>query len=524
MKLRGLLLGMFLCSGVASSGVALGQALHCDLKEYTPVNGVTAEAGASSVILTWQGEAGQQLRAQFTLRDGQPVVQELAARDGGGPWVVLGKDLSPDFQVTTGRRRISTTERGGLEKLGIDTPEREASDKWEAFWDAPLQIPGGSHTTEKPRTEAEIHRASVQYQSSTCKVATDGDRVSVTFNGLALGVFAGDLRFTAYKGSNLLRQEAIASTNEPSVAFIYKAGLKGFTIAPDTKLVWRDTSQDWQQYEFGGAPNQDPVGLRARNRLEILDAGSGSLAVFPPPHKFFFPRENEVNLGYVYYRKDNDSTFSLGVMQPERGEGYAPWGISDEEWKKRVDIARDQVENYALYNAPAGHPAAHGGLLLPEREGRSRHAAGCAGLYARRRLQATSRLQSPLRPLPSRLQRTASRPRHPGLTARLAQVFRSLGINILYLGDFHGDSHPNDPGPNRFDGREGLLRRLQRVSDNDFLVMPAEEPNAYFGGHLSVPPEADLLHSRHARPDLQHFEENDPVYGHVYHLGSARTC
>ena len=43
-------------------------------------------------------------------------------------------------------------------------------------------------------------------------VKTDGDRVSVTFNGLSLGLFAGDLEFTVYKGSNLLRQEAVAST------------------------------------------------------------------------------------------------------------------------------------------------------------------------------------------------------------------------------------------------------------------------------------------------------------------------
>jgi len=153
----------------------------------------------------------------------------------------------------------------------------------------------------------------------------------VTFNGLTLGIFAGDVRFTVYKGSNLLRQEAIAKTEEPSVAYIYKAGLDGFHINDDTKLVWRDTARAWQQYGFGGAPNSEPVNLRARNRLEILDAGSGSLAVFPPPHKFFFARENEINLGYVYYRKDNDTSLSLGVMQPEKGEGYVPWGYTDQE-------------------------------------------------------------------------------------------------------------------------------------------------------------------------------------------------
>ena len=90
-------------------------------------------------------------------------------------------------------------------------------------------------------------------------MATDGERVSVTFNGLTLGIFAGDLRFTAYKGSNLLRQEAIAKTQEPSVAYIYKAGLKGFAINDDTKLVWRDTAQPGRSSSFGGAPNQEPV-------------------------------------------------------------------------------------------------------------------------------------------------------------------------------------------------------------------------------------------------------------------------
>jgi len=88
--------------------------------------------------------------------------------------------------------------------------------------------------------------------------------------------------------------------------------------------------------------------------MEILDAGKGSLAVLTPPHKFFFARENEVNLGYVYYRKDNTGSFSLGIMQPERGEGYKAWGVSDAEWKRRSDTQREEVDNLALYNAPPG--------------------------------------------------------------------------------------------------------------------------------------------------------------------------
>ena len=65
--------------------------------------------------------------------------------------------------------------------------------------------------------------------------------MSVIFNGLTLGIFSGDLEFTVYKGSNLLRQEAMAKTDAHRTwHYIYKAGLKGFAIDADTKLAWRE--------------------------------------------------------------------------------------------------------------------------------------------------------------------------------------------------------------------------------------------------------------------------------------------
>jgi hypothetical protein len=272
MKAMAVVLGLGLFSGM---GVAQG--LNCNMRDYSSVNGIKAEAAGGAVTLTWQGEGGQELRARFGVRDGQPVVEELAARKAGGAWVVLGKELTPEFQVTTGRRRMSKTEDDILKRLHAETPENQERYKWNVFWDAPLAVPGtdASHLVGGPRSESEIARASVAYKSDACSVKTDGDRVSVTFNGLSLGMFAGDLEFTAYKGSNLLRQEAVASTQAQDVAFIYKAGLKGFAIGNDTKVVWRDTSQVWQEEEFGGEVNQEPVNVQARNRLEILDTGAG---------------------------------------------------------------------------------------------------------------------------------------------------------------------------------------------------------------------------------------------------------
>ncbi len=512
--------GRFLLGIAVLSTIAAAQSLQCNFDGYKPVEGLRARMIRGALELTWSGEAGEQLQAQFTIQEGHPLVQQLAASSGGA-WHVLAKNLIPDFEVTTGRRRISLTQRKLLQTFGIDTPAEEDVRKWNTFWDAPLVVPGGHDTTDLPRKAGEIQRASVSYNSQSCSVTIEGARVSVTFDGLILGLFSGDLKFTVYKGSNLLRQEAVAKTNQPSVAYIYKAGLKGFAI-DDQKLVWRDTARQWQQYSFGGAPNDKPINLRARNRLEILDTGHGSLAIFPPPHKFFFARENEVNLGYVYYRKDDEKSFSLGVMQPERGEGYVPWGVTDAIWKKRTGTSRTEWDNFALYNAPPGtlqHMAVY--YYLSARTSRATQQAVLAYTH-----------NDVFKPVPGfkvltghyhldyneMLRDRNTLDYQPGWVP----VFRGLGINIVYLGDFHDDSDPRDPGPKRFAEQKVYFEGSRRMSDKDFLVMPAEEPNAYLGGHwyLMTPKPIYFSHAT-PRPADQHFIEEDPTYGQVYHLGSA---
>jgi hypothetical protein len=519
MKLLAVVLGLGL-----SSAVVAAQGQNCNMQAYKAVDGVRAVAGAGGVTLTWTGEAQQELRAQFALRHGQPVVVELAARKAGGAWIVLGKELTPQFEVSSGRRRISKTELDILKRLNLDTPENEETYKWNVFWDAPLAVPGtdASHLVGPSRTEDEINRAAVSYKSDTCTVKTDGDRVSVTFNGLTLGIFRGDLQFTVYKGSNLLRQEALASTEAKDVAFIYKAGLKGFAIAKDTKVVWRDTSQLWQENDFGGAVNQQPVNIRARNRLEVLQAGAGSLAVFPPPHKFFFARENEVNMGYVYTRKDSDNSFSLGVMQPERCEGYDPWGIAPEVWNHRASTARSQALNCALYNAPpgtvqrmaayyylsaTGSHATQAAVMAYTHDDTYKPVAGFKTVTGHFHLELNEMVRD----------RGTS-----DLSPTWVPVFRGLGINIVYLGDFHDDSDGADPGPKRLPEQKAYFEGAAKLSDKNFLVMPEEETNAYIAGHTYMmnPKPIYFTHARQLAAGTP-FEENIPGYGTVYHLGST---
>src|SRR5207253_3293959 len=125
-----------------------------------------------------------------------------------------------------------------------------------------------------PRMPDEVRRAWASYQSAGCAVRTDGARLEITFPGLSMGIFSGRLQFTVYRGSNLVRQEAIAQTNEPSVAYKYVAGVKGIAINPGTRIAWRDTARTWQQYRLGGSVSKDAVALRARNRLAIVETAA----------------------------------------------------------------------------------------------------------------------------------------------------------------------------------------------------------------------------------------------------------
>jgi hypothetical protein len=507
---------------VIFAAAALAQEIPCDVGGYTPLDGLRAEVAGGSLEVTWRGERGDQLRAAFTLRAGQPVIAEMGVRRNGGSWITLARNLTPEFEVTSGKRRLSEQQMAPLRALGIAlTPEVIEREKWNAFWDAPVMVPGAPKANlDLPRKPEEIRRAWATYQASTCQVKTDGGRLEITFPGLSMGIFSGRLQFTVYRDSNLLRQEAIAQTSEPSVAYKYLAGVKGLAIDSGTRISWRDTARAWQQYRFGGSVNQEAVALRARNRLAIIETGGGSVAFLPPSHKFFFAREIETNLGYVYYRKDSATAFAAGVRQADREESYRPFGISDAEWDKTEHEARHDIHNFALYNAPPGTwqrmpvylylsaadaRATADAVLAYTHDDRYQEVPGFKVLVSHFHMHWNEHAsdQGTLDDQPSWL-----------------QVFRGLGVDMAILADFHGDSHPNDPGPVRFAEQKVYFDACERFSDRDFLLIPGEEPDAKLGGHyITLLPRP--VYWSHVRNAGQQFREDDPKYGKVYHIGSA---
>lgn len=499
-----------------------GQPAGCDMDKYAPQDGLAAKATAQGVEFTWTGKHQQEMRASFAIENGQPKITSLSVRKSGGAWIQLAGNLTPEYEVTTGKRRMSEQQLQPLRKLNVPiTKDLLDREKWNAFWDAPLEIPGRPGTNaDLPRKPEEVRRAHASFHIAGCAVKTDGSRLQVTFPGVQLGIFSGNLQYTVYRGTNLLRQEVIAKTEEPSVAYKYDAGLNGFEVGKETRVVWRDVARNWQQYAFGADTNKDSVPLVARNRLAILETGAGSLGFFPPPHKFFFAREIETNLGFVYYRKDSENSFAIGARQAEHEQGYRPYGISDAEWKRRADESRHDVHNFALYNAPPGtwqhmpvyfylsvedSKATADSILAFTHDDRYKELPGFKVMASHFHMHFNEQL---------------SDAGTIDLQPSWYSVFRGLGINIVILADFHSDSHPNDPGPVRFKEQKVYFEGCRRFSDKDFLLIPGEEPDANLGGHyMFLLPHT--LYWSHVQAQGQTFSQNDPDYGHVYHVNSA---
>ncbi|MBI3264594.1 MAG: hypothetical protein HYZ58_15820 [Acidobacteria bacterium] len=501
--------------------------LKCDLAQYKGSPGLTAAVEQDLLVVSWAGQGGAELRARFAIDGAQPIIRDLAIRKPGGQWAILGQNLSPEYHVTTGVRRMTEQQAQPLRALGIEiTPEIIEKNKWYAFWDSPLFVPPspdaaaqgqrgqeagrgrgqGAPPTARvlgpPRTPAEIRRAMASFNTTSCSVKTDGARIEVTFPGLSMGLFAGNLRFTVYRGANLFRMDAVAKTDAPSVAYKYEAGLKGFTTDLTPRVTWHDTGGHPQQSRFGGTKNDGIVPVKAANRVVVAEGKGGSLATFPPPHTFFFSREVDTNLGYVWYRKDADTRFAIGIRQ---GDG------------EEVEQYR---ENFALYNAPPGtwqrmavyfyagaeaaEPTRRAALAFTHGDG-FKALPGYKTMVNHFHLRFTERQRA-----------TGS------LDAQFQDLvaMKALGINIVGLSDFHGDMHPNDPGPLRFKDWKDYGEASTKASDKDFLVTPWEEPTAYFGGHYNSMFPKNVYWSKVRQPG-QPFTEDDPAYGKVYHTGSA---
>ena len=129
----------------ASASALYADPLTCSVAHYKASPGLTAAVANNAATVTWDGDNQQELRLRLTINAGTPIIQELAIKRQGGAWTTLLSHAAPDFRVVSGLRRITNQQLDPLAGLGVKiTQEVLDREKWEAFWDSPLNVPGDS--------------------------------------------------------------------------------------------------------------------------------------------------------------------------------------------------------------------------------------------------------------------------------------------------------------------------------------------------------------------------------------------
>ena len=500
------------------ASVVAAQPLNCNLGAYKAQPGLTATAADGVLTVTWEGDRKSEVRLRFTIDRGTPTIRELALRPAGAQWRVLAANVTPEFRVVSGIRRVTQQQTAPLEGLKVPlTAEKLNEIKWEAFWDAPLYIEGSGELPPThqdsipamkpyanhpglPRKPDEVERATARYSATGCEVKSNGARLEITFPGVELGIFAGRLQFDVFKGSNLVRQVVIAKTDHPSAAFKYDAGLKGLPIGSASRVAWRDLANRWQDNQFGGPVNEGPATVWSSNRLIVAELQGGSIAAFPPPHSFYWARESEQNLGYSWYRKDSTTTFSFGMRQAEKEEdpefyhNFALYSARPGRWQR--------MPVFFYISADAASSAADAALSFTNND-RFKQLPGHQVMGSHYHVGLVPRLRE-----------------IGGLDNRLNDVesMKAVGVNIYGIIDGGRGRAESDAF---LQGLADYYEAARRQSDKNFLIMPNDEntgvPN--MGGHH------DLMVSkptfwRPERKPAQPLVEQHPKFGTVYNLGS----
>ncbi len=483
---------------VCGLGACIGlQAVPVDLSGYVKGGTVKVEAKGENLQVVWPLGGGGWGQVEFNLDPGKKLFKAFstaAAKDG--PWTPLLQEAEPDLLLTIGSREAPS---GRPPSMSI----------WNTFFDNPEKRPHQIHG-ESFRLERAAVRGHQEVFPPGVNVTRIGlgesNRVTVSLGNLSIGPLKGEFQVHFYAGSPLVHLEAVLSTDEDKRAFTYEIGL---TSTPGTvdRFVWMGSDGRLQTapIEFEGPPEKE-VAQAARHRMVIAAAKKGSVACFPPPHRFFFPRDWSDNLKTIWFSR---SPPRFGVRQPATGGGpFVPW-----------------------FNAPPGTKQQLGVFFLLSR--------GDAEEALRETLRYTR--GDRFEPLPGHITFTshyhmavavqAMEKKKEGVdplsVPEFVKVFRDMGVNAVHLGEFHGDGHQKDPGPLRLPELEMMFSECKRLSAPDLLFIPGEEVNDFLGikepgkhpGHwmsLFPKPVRWVMQRKETEP----FAEPLPDGGTLYRVGS----
>jgi len=478
-------------SGFAVQGEAKPVAV--DLGAYRRDCGIAVESirteETSKLTISWPIEAGESGRIVLdTSSSGKPLLSSIsllnpAEKSGETAPSPLLREWDPVFWVTVGKRESPPDRPPGMSVFNV-------------FFDSPAKRP------------YRVHRSELRLEQ--IRVTSHPGRATIRLEKLEAGPFSGALEITVYAQARIVQVVAAMKTFEDPCAYFYDAGLVA-AVSPPSRMGWIDTEGRFQQQNVASdAPDR---AIAVRHRTIVAESDGGAIACFPPPHQYFFPRDLTDNLSSVWEGRSHrgeEKRWGFGIRQAETGGGaYVPW-----------------------FNAPPGTEQRMGVFLHLSR--------GKAEEALRHVLRYTHGDRFP--ELPGHL--TLSSHWHMEVTVEamkeeargkgrsipdLVSMFKAMGVKIVHLAEFHGQGHPQDPGPRRLPELEAMFRECRRLTDADILFLPGEEANVHLGaegkgkhpGHwLYLFPKPVYWTMR--RGANEPFAEHRPGSGTIYHVGNQQ--
>ncbi|WP_339864300.1 hypothetical protein [uncultured Algoriphagus sp.] len=435
-----------------------------NLADFSSENGASVTEQDGKIIVSWPIGSKENGILQLDMNPENPLFSAIQLNGAAGI-KDIAKDLNPLFLLTVGQRDLSK-EHG-----------------WDIFFDRTAYNPYDAYN--------------VSLEKETISVKSHGKRTIIQVNTMKAGNFEGWLEITLYHGSPLLNMAAVMSTEDDAKAILYDAGLVSNKKSWN-EIFWSDT--DGYLQSSPSIEENNSENLAVKYRTIIAEGEEGSLAIFPPPHQYFYPLDNAYNLKYVWhgtgYRNLVDG-YGIGIRQDLMGDNrHVPWFNAPPKTKQRLNF-------FILLSASKD------GQVLDDvkaftHDDRYKPLKGFRTMASHFHTEHMDDILTN-KPLPD----------VPGHVKAL----RSMGVNIMHLGEYHLAGNPRDPGPRRLPELDLMFKESERLSTGNFLMIPGEEPNVHFGGHwmnMFPKPVYWIMSREEGKP----FVEETEQYGKVYRIGS----
>lgn len=451
----------FLITGLLLFGLVINAQIPLVLPVNPYENGTKIAVNKSDLIVTWLLDNGNNCQLVINLNKEEPLFRTIAMGKNN-QFKAISSNVDPVFLLNSGSRSLK--------------PENG----WTIFFDKVPSRPYTSNVLNINKREAIITK--------------NGNRTIISIGDISAPNFQGSLEITIYNGIPLFNIAAVISTQKDATAILYDAGL--ITDKPWKQISFANLKDKFVQAE---SVMETSTNMAVNYRTIIGQGEGGAIAIFPPPHQYFYPLDEAFNLKSVWHGtnyRNMVSKYGLGIRHdPEGDHRYVPWFNAPPGSEQRLNFFCLIGEGQADQLLEDVKKYTHSDQYVPIKG----HKTMASHFHNEFIMNVVMKDKA----IPSK--------------PEFVDVFKKMGVDIVHLGEFHYTAHPKGPDGIRLKELDSLFELCGRLSDEEFLLLPGEEPNEFLGGHwmaLFPKPVYWIMSNKENKP----FMSSHTQYGKVYRL------